>query len=61
MKVFFQIGTNDGNDNFRLICEKNKPDLIVLVEANIKHITSIEDKYRNMSNVHIINKAIYYD
>lgn len=61
MKVFFQIGTNDGNDNFKLICEKNKPDLIVLVEANEKHITSIERNYNNLSNVHIVNKAIYYD
>lgn len=41
MKVFFQIGTNDGNDDFRQMVNKEKPDLVILVEPNpdlIKHI-----------------------
>jgi FkbM family methyltransferase len=60
MKVFFQIGTNNGNDQFRQICIQNKPDMIVLVEANSKHLNSIKDNYKDLLNVHIINKAIYY-
>ena len=61
MKVFFQIGTNDGNDNFHDMCVSEKPDMIVLVEANTKHIPTIEKNYENIKNVHIINKAIYYN
>jgi hypothetical protein len=61
MKTYFQIGTNDGNDTFRELCIKHKPDMIVLVEANYKHLNSIQNNYKYCVNVHIINKAIYYN
>ena len=61
MKTYFQIGTNDGNDSFRELCIKHKPDMIVLVEANSKHLNSIQNNYEYCVNVHIINKAIYYN
>ena len=61
MKTYFQIGTNDGNDNFRNLCIKHKPDMIVLVEANSKHLNSIQNNYKSFVNVHTINKAIYYN
>jgi FkbM family methyltransferase len=59
-KVFFQIGTNNGNDNFNQLCRTNNPDMIILVEPNPKHIASIQKLYSSFSNVHIINKAIFY-
>jgi FkbM family methyltransferase len=59
--VFFQIGTNNGNDNFNQLCKVNKPDCIVLVEPNPAHISNIEKMYRNFTNVHIINRAIFYE
>ena len=61
MNVYFQIGTNDGNDNFKQLCIKNNADMIVLVEPNIKHLNSITQNYHICKNVHIINKAIYYN
>lgn len=60
MKIFFQIGTNTGNDQFKQLCLKNKPDMIILVEANNMHLDSIRDNYKDFLNVHIFNKAIYY-
>jgi len=60
MKVFFQIGTNNGGDRFRELCIAHKPDLIVLVEANSKHLPSIKKNYEDLQNVHIFNNAIYY-
>jgi len=60
-KVFFQIGTNTGNDNFRKLCIEHKPDIIVLVEPNIIHTKDIENNYRGMPNIHIFNNAIYYE
>ena len=59
-KVFFQIGTNNGGDRFRELCISHKPDLIVLVEANSKHLSSIKKNYEQLENVHIFNNAIYY-
>jgi hypothetical protein len=41
-KVFFQIGTNDGNDMFRDFVKKNKPDLVILVEPNEVLINEIK-------------------
>jgi FkbM family methyltransferase len=60
MNIYFQIGTNNGNDNFKTLCMKNKPDIIILVEPNDKHLESIKKNYSNLKNVNIINKAIYY-
>src|SRR3989304_8662413 len=33
-KVFVQIGTNNGSDNFRMLVEKYHPSKVVLVEPN---------------------------
>lgn len=60
-KVFFQIGTNDGNDLFRELVIMNKPDIIILVEPNETLINEIKKNYSNIENVHIYNNAIYYN
>lgn len=59
MRVYFQIGTNDGNDVFREIVQQEKPDLVVLVEPNIVHIDAIYRNYSNIQNVKVIHKCIY--
>ena len=61
MKVYFQIGTNNGNDNFKHLCIQNSPDLIILVEANPMHYNDIVNNYSSIKNVNIVNKAIYYE
>lgn len=60
MKTYFQIGTNDGNDGFRRLCISDKPDIIILVEPNVNHLNSIKNNYKELSNVHIFNNAVYY-
>jgi len=60
MKAFFQIGTNDGNDEFRNMVISEKPDLIILVEPNSDIIDLIKQNYSSIDNVNIYNKAIYY-
>jgi FkbM family methyltransferase len=60
-KVFFQIGTNNGNDMFREKVIKNQPDCVILVEPNEKLINEIKQNYSNIKNVHIYNNAIYYN
>ena len=60
-KVFFQIGTNNGNDLFRELVIKNAPDCIILVEPNKLLIDEIKKNYNNIKNVHIYNNAIYYN
>ena len=59
-KIFFQIGTNNGNDLFRQLVFQNKPDIIILVEPNKSLIHEIEINYKDISNVYIYNNAIYY-
>jgi len=61
MIVFIQIGTNDGNDNFRRKVIEAKPDLVLLVEPNAACISKIQTHYKNIPNVHIHNRAIYYN
>lgn len=61
MKVFFQIGTNDGNDRFRKLVINYKPDIVILVEPNNKLIQKIEKNYSDIKNVHIYNNAVYYN
>jgi hypothetical protein len=41
-KVFFQIGTNNGNDLFRELVIKNAPDCVILVEPNKELIDEIK-------------------
>lgn len=60
-RVFFQIGTNNGNDLFNLLVKKENPDLIILVEPNISLIKEIEKNYKDIKNVHLFNNAIYYE
>ena len=59
--VYFQIGTNNGNDLFRKLVIKNKPDCIILVEPNINLINDIKRNYKGIENVYIYNNAIYYN
>ena len=61
MKVFFQIGTNNGNDNFRKLVIDNKPDLVILVEPNLNLYNDIKKNYENIPNVVIYSNAIYYE
>lgn len=58
--VYFQIGTNNGNDQFRKMVLRNKPDLVILVEPNPSLIDEIKKNYVGIPNVHIYNNAIYY-
>ena len=60
-KVFFQIGTHTGNDLFRKLVQKSRPELVILVEPNINLINSIKHNYDGIENVHIYNNAIYYN
>jgi hypothetical protein len=60
-KVFFQIGTNDGNDMFRELVLQNAPDYVILVEPNRELINEIIKNYSNIQNVYIYNNAIYYN
>lgn len=60
-KVFFQIGTNNGNDLFRRLVLKHIPDCIILVEPNENLIHEIKQNYSGIQNVYIFNNAIYYN
>jgi FkbM family methyltransferase len=60
-KVYFQIGTNNGNDSFRELVIKNIPDCVILVEPNNELINEIKQNYSNIRNVYIYNNAIYYN
>ena len=60
-KVFFQIGTNNGNDMFRELVLQNLPDCVILVEPNRELINEIIKNYSNIQNVYIYNNAIYYN
>lgn len=60
-KVFFQIGTNNGNDLFRELVIKNEPDIVILVEPNQNLINKIKQNYDGIKNVYIYNNAIYYN
>jgi FkbM family methyltransferase len=63
-KVFFQIGTNDGNDLFNKRVEFEKPDIVILVEPNNDLAETIRKNYEKIntfSEVFIYNNAIYYE
>jgi FkbM family methyltransferase len=60
-KVFFQIGTNNGADNFREKVLQDAPDCVILVEPNKELIDEIKKNYNNIQNVYIYNNAIYYN
>jgi FkbM family methyltransferase len=60
-RIFFQIGTNNGNDLFRNNVKENNPDMVILVEPNQTLINEINKNYKDVKNVHIYNNAIYYN
>jgi FkbM family methyltransferase len=58
--TFIQIGTNDGNDYFNKICQKYKPQKLILIEPH-KHLNeSIRYAYKDL-NYELINCAITDD
>ncbi len=61
MRVYFQVGTNNGNDLFREKVIKDKPDLVILVEANPQMAPVINHYYKDIPNVFIFNYALYYE
>jgi len=61
MRVYFQIGTNDGNDLFNRKVRAEKPDLVILVEPNKDFEPIIRKHYEGVQNVFIFSKAIYYE
>lgn len=58
--IFFQIGTNDGNDKFRDLVKEKKPSLVILVEPIQEHKETICKNYEGISNVYLIQNAISY-
>jgi FkbM family methyltransferase len=59
-KVFFQIGTNNGNDQFNKLVRAHKPDIVILVEPNANLLSEIQSNYKGVSNLFIYSNAIYY-
>jgi FkbM family methyltransferase len=59
-KVFVQIGTNDGNDHFKMLVSIFHPSKVVLVEPNRQLFLSIATNYNMLGipNVFIENVAI---
>lgn len=57
-KVFIQIGTNDGNDEFNAIVRQNNPSTIILVEPNPSLKEKILENYKDINNVQIEIAAI---
>lgn len=59
MKVV-QIGTNDGDDDVRKFCLKEKPDFILLVEPFTVHNDKIRSNYEDIiDRIHLENIAIH--
>jgi FkbM family methyltransferase len=60
-RVYFQIGTNNGNDEFRKKVLESNPDIVVLVEPNASLVDSIKKNYSGVKGVHIYTNAIFYE
>lgn len=61
-RVFMQVGTNTGNDNFRLLVNKYRPQIVILVEPLSQLIPVIKKNYKfanSFSKVYIFNNALY--
>ena len=56
--IFFQIGTNDGVDEFRDYVIEFQPSKTILVEPNKKLHPLIDKYYKNIPNYQIISNAI---
>jgi len=64
IKYVMQLGTYNGDDRFKKICNYLKNAEIILVEANDKHNQDIIDNYKNIidnNKIILINKAIVLD
>lgn len=59
-KIYFQIGTNNGNDRFRQLVKTEKPDMVILVEPNESLLNEIKSNYEEIENVNIYNNAVYH-
>ncbi len=57
-KVFVQIGTNNGKDDFNLLCRKHTPSKVILVEPNSRLRDEIVENYQDIENVFITFSAI---
>jgi len=57
-KIWVQIGTNDGNDEFNRLVKQSDPTLVILIEPNILKNTGIVENYTGVSNIHIENVII---
>ena len=56
--IFVQIGTNNGNDEFRDLVKKLKPSKIILIEPCKYLNEQIKNNYMGIENYHIENYAI---
>ena len=55
MKTLIQIGSNDGNDDFKQMCESlEDKHTIILVEANYELIDMLKNSYRELELKHDI-------
>lgn len=61
MRIYFQIGTNDGDDLFKQKCLNESPDMIVLVEPNLSLRPQIEKNYKEIKGVNLFMNAMYYE
>jgi FkbM family methyltransferase len=57
-KVWVQIGTNDGADEFLRLVKLWEPSLVILVEPNPIHNPMIWENYKDVKEVYLENVAI---
>lgn len=57
-KVFVQIGTYTGKDEFNKLVKKHAPSKVILVEPNKAMISRIENNYAGVNNVFLESVAI---
>jgi FkbM family methyltransferase len=63
-RIYFQIGTNTGDDWFRRKVLQDKPEIVILVEPNQQLLEIIQENYEVISafsQVHIYINAIHYE
>jgi len=57
-KIWVQIGTNNGNDDFNRLVKQSDPTMVLLIEPNTLKNTEIIENYTGVSNTHIENVII---
>jgi FkbM family methyltransferase len=57
-KVMIQIGTNNGADEFNCLVKSLNPNMVILVEPNIKLNGEIIKNYEGIKNFYLENVAI---